>query len=510
MSILTVNGLSYSVKNKELYQNASFNLNKEDHMGIVGQNGTGKTTLINILIGKIEPNQGEIFWQKNIQIGYLDQHVEMDQNQTIMEYLKTSFQHLFDVEKELNTVYEKMGESMTDELSNRAEELANKLTYSGFYDIESTINKVAAGLGVQKLGMDKKISEISGGQRAKVILTKLLLESPDVLIMDEPTNFLDKEHVEWLAKYLKNFEGAFIVISHDFDFLNLITNCIIDIEFKQIKKYTGNFQQFMNLKEENRKNHALQYEKQQKTIEHLQQFISRFGAGTRASMAQSRQKQLDKMDIIPPAKTLEKPNFVFTSLPVQFGTILKVEDLIIGYDHPLLPPISFKLESDQKILISGFNGIGKTTLVKTLMRQIKPLGGSFHWEQQAKIGYFDQDLEWENPGLTPFDIIKKQFPNVDDVTARKMLAQCAVKGKIAMQPIKTLSGGEQVKVKLCILMNTKCNVLILDEPTNHIDVDSKAVLKEQLIKWTGAIILITHEHNFYEGWITETIKINKK
>jgi ATPase subunit of ABC transporter with duplicated ATPase domains len=158
----------------------------------------------------------------------------------------------------------------------------------------------------------------------------------------------------------------------------LITNCIIDIEFKQIKKYTGNFQQFMNLKEENRKNHALQYEKQQKTIEHLQQFISRFGAGTRASMAQSRQKQLDKMDIIPPAKTLEKPNFVFTSLPVQFGTILKVEDLIIGYDHPLLPPISFKLESDQKILISGFNGIGKTTLVKTLMRQIKPLGGSFH------------------------------------------------------------------------------------------------------------------------------------
>ncbi|MDR1851029.1 MAG: ATP-binding cassette domain-containing protein [Mycoplasmataceae bacterium] len=513
MSVLEVKNLTYSIKNKTLYQDASFTFNKEDHMGIVGQNGTGKTTLLNILIGKIEVDFGDIIWQKGIHIGYLDQHADIEKDMSIIEYLRLSYNHLFEVEKELNSVYEQMGVEMTDELANKAEELSNKLTYSGFYDIDATINKIAAGLGVQKIGMDSLLSQISGGQRAKVILAKLLLESPDILLMDEPTNFLDKEQVDWLAKYLQSFEGGYIIISHDFDFLNSVTNSIINIEFQQIKKYTGNFNQFIALKEEYAKNQQIQYEKQQKEISHMKDFINRFGAGTRASMAQSRQKMLDKMEIIPPAKTLEKPDFKFTSLPIQRGIILKVENLCVGYgEKQLLPPISFSLASDEKIVISGFNGIGKSTLVKTLMGLIPKLGGEFKWEQTAKVGYFEQDLIWDNPELTPFDIVKEKFPNWEDVFVRKQLAQCAVKGKVAMQPVKTLSGGEQVKVKLCILQNTKCNVLILDEPTNHIDVDSKEVFKQQLIEWTGAIILITHEQSFYEGIIPEdkVIKINKK
>jgi ATPase subunit of ABC transporter with duplicated ATPase domains len=196
MSVLEVKDLTYSIKNKTLYQSANFQLNKEDHMGIVGQNGTGKTTLLNILIGRTEVDFGEITWQKNIKVGYLDQHAEISKDMTIIEYLRLSFDHLFDVEKELNKVYEQMGAEMTDALSERAEELSNKLMYSGFYDIDATVNKIAAGLGVQKIGMDSLLSNISGGQRAKVILAKLLLESPDILLMDEPTNFLDTEQVE--------------------------------------------------------------------------------------------------------------------------------------------------------------------------------------------------------------------------------------------------------------------------------------------------------------------------
>jgi len=513
MAVLEVKDLSYSINNKVLYNDASFMLNAGEHMGIVGQNGTGKTTLLNIIINKVEVDHGEIVWAKGVRIGYLDQHAEIDRSLSIIQYLRKSYDHLFEIEKELNSIYEKMGEEMTDELTNKAEELSNKLIYSGFYDIDSEINKIAAGLGVQKIGMDTNLNSISGGQRAKVILAKLLLENPDVLIMDEPTNFLDVEQVEWLAKYLQEFKGTFIIISHDFDFLNKVTNCILNIEFQQIKKYTGNFHQFEMAKAEHAKNYQMQYEKQQKEISHLKEFINRFGAGTRASMAQSRQKQLDKMEIIPPAKTLEKPTFKLEALPSAKGIILNVEELLVGYgEKVLLPPISFKLASDDKIVIQGFNGAGKTTLVKTILGLIPKLGGSYKWEPNAKIAYFDQDLKWDNPNLSPFEIVKATFPKWEDVFARKQLAQFAVKGKISMQPVKTLSGGEQVKVKLCILKNTPSNVLILDEPTNHIDVDTKEVLKEQLKLWTGAMILISHENSFFEGIVDDDkiIKVNKK
>jgi ATPase subunit of ABC transporter with duplicated ATPase domains len=378
MSILEVKNINYSVANKVLYQNASFAFNKGDHLGIVGQNGAGKTTLINILIGRIELDQGEIEWTKNIKVGYLDQHAEIETNITIFNFLKKSFNDLYEDEKKLNEIYGQMTGGENDAaLGEKAETLQNRLIYTGFYDLDSVINKVAAGLGIAKLGMETLLSNLSGGQRAKVILAKLLLEKPDVLLMDEPTNFLDKEHVEWLGKYLKNFEGSFIVISHDFDFLNEITNCIIDIEFKQVKKYTGNFQQFLALKEENKKNYEREFEKQQKEITHLQAFISRFGAGTRASMAQSRQKKLDKIEVMPPAQSLPKPQFNFVSQPIGTGVILNVNNLLIGYSNPLLPEINLTLNGGEKIVINGFNGIGKSTLIKTLVGIIPPLGGEF-------------------------------------------------------------------------------------------------------------------------------------
>lgn len=510
MSVLEVKELTHTIKNKLLYSDASFTLNKEDHMGITGLNGTGKSTLINIIIGRLEHDKGQILWQKNVTYGYLDQHAHVEQNITIFSFLKLSFKHLYEVEKELNNLYEKLADNFSDEISERINELQNKLTYSGFYDIESQIHKVAVGLGIDKFGMNTLLSNISGGQRAKVILAKLLLESPDVLIMDEPTNFLDKEHVDWLTTYLQGFIGAFIIISHDFDFLNKITNCILDIEFQKVTKYTGNFQQFLATKEERKKNYITEFEKQQEKMAHLQEYYDRWHAGTKAKSAQSRLKQLEKIkeNELEPPKNLPPPNFILKSLPIGFGSILRVNNLVIGYNKPLLPALTFHVNAGDKLVISGFNGIGKTTLVKTLLKQIPAISGTFEWSEDTKIGYFDQDLIWPDPNKNAYDVVKDYFPHADEMLIRKHLAMCAIKGKLMTQPVGQLSGGEQVKIKICILTLTKCNLLILDEPTNHIDVDTKKVLAEQLKAWTGSIILITHEHSFYSDWTNNILKIN--
>jgi ATPase subunit of ABC transporter with duplicated ATPase domains len=318
-------------------------------------------------------------------MGYLDQHAEIDGELTVFEFLKTAFKSLFEAEQALNDLYLRICEEQSDELNDQIEQLQNRLMFSGFYDIDNQIMKVASGLGVTAIGVDKLLKNLSGGQRAKVILTKLLLESPDILIMDEPTNFLDVEHIDWLKKYLHDYEGAFIVISHDFDFLDYITNCVIDIEFQKIKKYSGSFSQFEKQKQLDKELQQKAYEKQQKEIQHLQSFIDRFSAGTRATMAQSRQKVLDKMEIIEPPKSLQKPNFNFNSIPLGSNKeMLIVNNLTVGYDKPLLKNISFKLNSGEKLVITGFNGIGKSTLIKTIIGKIPALSGDFEFEYHVQ------------------------------------------------------------------------------------------------------------------------------
>ena len=249
MGILEVKNLTHSFGDKILYRNATFELFKGEHMGIVGQNGAGKTTLLRSIIGEITPDSGIIRWQKNIKIGYLDQHAKLDQELTIFEYLKTAFENLYKIEDSLNKLYNCMSENMDDHILDEVSKYQNLLLNSDFYEIDSIILKVSSGLGITSLGMDTLLGELSGGQRGKIILAKLLLEKPDILLLDEPTNFLDREHVDWLSNYLSNFKGAFMLISHDFDFVNKVVNCILDIEFKEITKYSGNFDKFLKVKE---------------------------------------------------------------------------------------------------------------------------------------------------------------------------------------------------------------------------------------------------------------------
>lgn len=510
MGLLDVIDISHSFGENALYKNASFELFKGEHMGIVGHNGTGKTTLLNIMIGSVIPDNGRICWQRSMTYGYLDQYAKIDSDVTVFEYLKTSFQELYQTESELISLYESMTTDSSEEMIDKAAKLQEILENQDFYEIETVIMKVANGLGITALGMDSILCQLSGGQRAKVILAKLLLEKPDVLLLDEPTNFLDKEHVEWFSGYLKEFEGAFIVISHDFDFLDQITNCICDIEFGVLTKYNGNFNKFLQLKDIKRESYVREFQSQQVQIKKFEEYISKNKArASTAKMARGRQKQLDRIEIIDPPKALAKPNFQFASLPVSTQKALVVKDLEIGYTNPLLPKMNFMVAAGQKVVITGFNGIGKSTLIKTLIKQIPLLSGDFKFSENMKIGYYEQDLVWDNPKQTPVQIIADRFSQLPASQIRKHLAQCGIQSKSVMQPISSLSGGEQSRVKLCILMLTKSNLLILDEPTNHLDADAKDVLKSELIRWQGNIILVSHEESFYRNWADQVIHIGE-
>ncbi len=511
MSILEVSNLSHSFGEKLLYKNAEFKLFKGEHMAITGQNGTGKTTLLRSIIGDITPDSGEIRWKKNIKIGYLDQYAKVDPNLTIFEYLKSAFNDLYKIESELNKLYENMGQQNSEEIVEKMSDYQNLLINRGFYEIESTILKVSAGLGIDSLGMDTPLSNLSGGQRAKVILAKLILEKPEVMLLDEPTNFLDKEHISWLASYLKSFKGAFMIISHDFDFVKKVATCILDIEFKKITKYNGGFERFLEIKGFKMENYIREFKAQQKEIKKQEDFIAknRVRAST-AKQAQARIKKLEKMDKIPPPQNPPKPNFKLVSLPIANQKALKVNSLEIGYEKVLLPKITFDIKPGEKIIITGFNGIGKSTLLKTLLGIIPPISGNFKFADYVKIAYFEQDLVWEDKSLTPIEVISNKFPKKPEKEIRKMLARCGILAKNAIAPISTLSGGEQSKVKLCILVNQKSNFLILDEPTNHLDNDAKEVLKEQLIKWEGNLILVSHESNFYKDIADKIINLKSQ
>lgn len=510
MALLEIINISHSFGDKTLYKNASFELFKGEHMGLVGQNGTGKTTLLNSLTGEVVPDEGEIRIQKGMKCGFLDQHAKIDSKITIFDYLRSAFDDLYKIESDLNKIYEEMSENFSDEILLKSSNYQSVLENRGFYEIDSTILKMSDGLGITALGMDSLLSKLSGGQRAKVILAKILLENPSLLLLDEPTNFLDKEHVEWLVSYLKSFEGAFIVISHDFDFLDKITTCICDIEFYQIKKYTGNFSKFIELKGIQRERYIKEFESQKKQIKKYEEYISKNKArSSTAGMAKSRQKALDKMDRIMAPENTSKPCFRLNSLDISADKTLATKDLEIGYYYPLLPKINFDILSGQKVVITGFNGIGKSTLLKTLTGQIPSLSGSFKFSQSVKIGYFEQGLNWINNSVSPLHIMSDAFPKLAEKQIRKYLAQCGLKSKNVLQPVNTLSGGEQTKVKICILMLNKCNLLMLDEPTNHLDVDTKEVLKSELIKWSGSLILVSHEASFYRDWVDKIINIEK-
>lgn len=512
MSILNVEHLSHGFGDRAIFDDVSFRLLKGEHIGLIGANGEGKSTFMNIITGKLEPDAGKVEWNKRVTTGYLDQHTVLEPSMTIREVLQGAFAHLYELETEMNDYYMKMSEDVSpeemDKMLEEVGDIQDILEHHDFYIIDAKIDETARGLGLFDIGLDKKVDQLSGGQRTKVLLTKLLLEKPDILLLDEPTNYLDVEHINWLTRYQQNYENAFILISHDIPFLTSVINLIYNMENLKLDRYATTYEEFLEIKEARKQQIEAAYKRQQKEIADLQDFVNRNKArvATR-NMAMSRQKKLDKMEIIELEQEKPKPEFTFKIARTPSRDIFVTKNLVIGYDKkPLSKPIDFYLERNQKIALTGANGLGKTTLMKSLMGELKPISGSISKGEFLEIGYFEQEIKKANEN-TCLEEIWNEFPSLNQAEVRGMLARCGLTRNHIESKIMVLSGGEQAKVRLCKLLNSKTNVLLLDEPTNHLDIYAKDELKKALKEYKGTILLISHEPDFYEDWVDNVLDV---
>lgn len=508
MALLEVSGLSMAYAEKTLYDDADLELQAGEHMGIVGQNGAGKSTLIRILTGQVLPLSGRIDWAKNLKIGYLDQYAEIPEGMTLVDFLHTAYKDLYDKQDRATELYEKYAATADDKLLERAGRLQEELDAAGFYDVDTEIERVISGLGLEAIGRDRELEHMSGGQRAKVILAKLLLENDDVIILDEPTNYLDVSHIEWLEGFLQGFEGAAMIISHDFDFLDKVTNAIADVSFGKITKYRGSFQKAMRQKEERSEQQMRQYEKQQVEIAKAEKFIAKNKARASTSkQAKSREKMLARMDKVDPPSENLKAKFNFPYVNSQSVAALTVTDLSVGYEQAILEPVSFSLTTEKKIVFAGFNGAGKSTLIKSILGEIPSLGGQVEFSPSAVVNYFDQDLDWDNDQQTPLQAMQDLFPTILPKELRQRLAGAGINAENAQKPLFQLSGGEQTKVKLAIMEMKPSNFLILDEPTNHLDEETKQALYKAIKAFPGNAIIVSHEVSFTKDLADQTLNV---
>lgn len=506
MSILNVENLSHGFGDRTIFTNVSFRLLKGEHIGLVGANGEGKSTFMNIITGKLMPDEGKIEWAKNVRVGYLDQHTSLEKGMTIKDVMASAFDFLYEMEARMNEICDKMGDATESELENYMEELGtiqDLLTQHDFYMIDAKIDEVARALGLLELGLDTDVTNLSGGQRTKILLGKLLLEKPDIMLLDEPTNYLDVNHIEWLKRYLQEYENAFILISHDIPFLNSVINIIYHMDNAELNRYVGDYDKFQEVYAMKQAQLEAAYNKQQKEIADLKDFVARNKArvATR-NMAMSRQKKLDKMDVIELASQKPKPEFHFKEARTSGRYIFNTKSLVIGYDEALSKPLDLSMERGQKIVLTGANGIGKTTLLKSILGLIRPLNGGVELGDYLEIGYFEQEMD-QSVTTTCIEEIWKEFPSFSQYEVRSALAKCGLTTKHIESKVKVLSGGEQAKVRLCKLINHETNILLLDEPTNHLDVDAKAELKRALKEYKGSILMVCHEPEFFEGLATD-------
>jgi ATPase subunit of ABC transporter with duplicated ATPase domains len=504
--MLSVENLTHMVGDKIIFQNVCFRLLRGEHVGLVGRNGAGKSTLLRILAGDLIPDTGKVEWMPQVKVGFLQQHIDLQPGTTIKQHLQSAFAHLYEIERNILQITEKMataGDSL-ETLLLQYGKLQSKLDHSDFYTLDAKIEEVAGGLGILEMGMDRDVSRLSGGQRTKLLLGKLLLEEPQILLLDEPTNYLDDMHIEWLISYLKNYEHAYMVVSHDERFLNEIATTIFHLEHQTIKRYAGNYTTFVKSYEQNKKQIQLAYERQQREISRLESFIQK-NKVRKAKQAKSREKVLEKMNRIEKPTWVAQPRFLFHVHCDPGSYILETKDLLIGYAEPLFAPLDLQIKRGEKIAIIGHNGIGKSTMLKTLLGYLKPLGGTVQLNDRVKAAFFAQ--EELDSKETPLERLWSIRPDLTQREIRQELARSGLTEQHIRQPLCSLSGGEQAKVRLCELILTNSNVLVLDEPTNHLDIYAKEAFKEALKKYTGTVLLVSHEPAFYKKWVTQIWKI---
>ena len=511
MNFRITNG-SVSFGAETILEEINFEVKGKEKVAIVGRNGAGKSTLLNAIINNemltvgIGEDKFNIYKEGNPKIGYLKQIDFEDDSITMIDEILKVYQELIDIEKKLDQLVLKMNESSNEELAKEYSktrdryELLDGYTYKKEY--ETAINK----FGFKPEDKFKKISEFSGGQKTKIAFIKLLLSKPDILLLDEPTNHLDITTIEWLEGYLKNYSKAVVIVSHDRMFINKIVDKVYEIEFGTTTEYSGNYEFFEKQKRINYERQLKDFEFQQKEIARLTKVIDRFRyKATKARMAQSKLKQIERM------VKVEEPNkYDLKSFKTNFelskesgNNVLTVENLKVGYDKEL-KEVSFKLYKGRKLGIIGSNGTGKSTLLKTIVGEINSLGGNIDFGHNVEVGYFDQQMALLNSDKTVFDEFYDEFPHLTVTEVRSSLAAFMFYGEDVFKTINMLSGGEKVRLTLCKILKKGPNLLILDEPTNHMDIVGKESLENMLKEYTGTLIFVSHDR-FFVNKIADSI-----
>lgn len=517
MILLQVNQLEKSFGAETILSNITFEIKLNDRIALVGRNGSGKSTLLKMISGKIPYDSGEIIKRNDIQIGYLSQDTGLDSELSIWDEMLTVFDHLRNQEKQLRQLEEKMADPTLLKNKNDYERLLKEYDNlqisfkdQGGYQYESDIRSVLHGLNFHTFDYETKISTLSGGQKTRLALGKLLLIKPDILILDEPTNHLDIETLTWLEQYLQSYEGAILIVSHDRYFLDKVVNQVYEISRKQLKKYKGNYSSYLEQKWENYERERKLYEKQQSEIAKMQDFIQRnLARKSTTKRAQSRQKQLEKMDKIEKPLGEEKSaNFGFQIERQSGNMVLKVHDLSIGYgQEKVCEHITFQITRGESVAIIGPNGMGKSTLLKTIVHKLSPLTGSIEYGTNVSIAYYDQEQKELSTNKTVLNELWDDYPLKKEKEIRTILGNFLFSGDDVLKTVSSLSGGEKARLSLAKLMLKNANLLILDEPTNHLDLDSKQVLENALVDYPGTILFVSHDRYFINRIATKVIEL---
>lgn len=506
---------SVTLSGNTILEDINFKVSDNEKIGIVGRNGSGKTTLLKAIVGEIDLENGyddlKVESVGDYKVGYVKQNVDNNLNIKMIDYIVDAYSNLIDIEKNMKKLENKMISGYDENIVNKYNDLISKYEYLGGYTYKKEYEVALKKFGFSESDKDKLLSEFSGGQLTKLSLVKLLLSKPDLLILDEPTNHLDINTIEWLEDYLKNYNKSIIIVSHDRMFLDNVCNVIYDIEYGTLKRYNGNYTYFVNKKHEDYLKQERDYEAQQKEIKRLQAIADRFRyKPSKASMAMSKLKQIERMVKIDKPQKENNRTFKTNFSPNQesYRDVLKVKNLSIGYDKEL-SKLTFNVERKDKLGIIGENGIGKSTLLKTIMGFISPLGGKYTFGDKVNIGYFSQQLDNIDSNKTIYEEIDNAFPSMSPTEIRSLLGAFDFHGDEVFKSISSLSGGEKVRVSLCKILNSRPNVLILDEPTNHLDIINKNTIEKMLKEYNGTIIMVSHDRYLIKNVCTKLLVFNK-
>ena len=500
--LIQLNNVTKNFVVNEIFSNVKMEINDKDRVAIVGRNGAGKSTLLKIISGELSFDSGERTISKNTTIGYLSQEFIVREDLSIYEEMITCFDEIISLEANLEKLsYELTPENIENDpsLLDRFDRLQNEVLTHKDYHYKSKIESVLYGLDFTKDVFDKKISTFSGGEKTRLSMAKLLLSEPDLLILDEPTNHLDMENVAWLENYLSSYNGAIVIVSHDRYFLDKVVNVVYNLEFGKLKKYVGNYSKFLKQYEEDYEKQLKEFTSQQKDIKRLEEFVQKnIARASTSKMAKSRQKVLDKMELIDNPKKDDKAANIEFNIKEQSGRdVLMIENLKVGYDgRQVGNAYNFSVYKGDRIAIVGRNGIGKSTLIKTIAKKQNAIGGSVHYGSKVSLGYYDQKQAEFESSKTILNELWDEYPLMKEAEVRTVLGRFLFRGDSVLKIVRDLSGGEKARLQLAKLMLEKNNLLVLDEPTNHLDITSKQVLEDALENYEGTIVFVSHDRYF--------------